>query len=81
MLKGLNEIVKALAPKKRVQLNGNSTSYWNNNLAESPKNVKHEVKIAHNTGTPEDKRDAKNARNVHSRKVKTRIKEFLRKKF
>ena len=39
------------------------------------------MKIAHNTGTLKDKRDAKNARNVQSRKVKTRIKEFLRKKF
>ena len=39
------------------------------------------MEIAHNTGTLKDERDATNPRNVHSRKVKTRIKEFLRKFF
>ena len=39
------------------------------------------MKIAHNSGTLKDERDAKNARNVHLRKVKTRLKEFYREKF
>ena len=81
LLNGLNQVIKELIIIKRVQLNSKAAPYWNSELEDSRTSVKTKMRTAHITGNIEDERDAKNARNIHSRKIKKRITEYYKDKF
>ena len=62
---------------KRVQLNSRSAPYWNQDLEASREAVQIKMKVARESGSIEDERAAKHMRNIHSRNIKNRIKQYL----
>ena len=66
LLRGLNEVIKKHVPTKRIQLRKTNCPYWNSELSESLEKVKAFNRVANETGTYDNERQAKHARNAHS---------------